>query len=176
MLKGFARRRETRRIAAALYARLSAQSRNPVFYAAHRVSDSFDGRFDLLVFHAWMVLEALRNQGQRELAQFLVDALFLRLDEALREQGASDMGMKRRMKKMAGAFYGRLHAYGEARDESALAAALVRNLYRGEAARIEQATLLAKYAGVAGTCLAQSPLAKGEADFGPVPAANGDRA
>jgi cytochrome b pre-mRNA-processing protein 3 len=170
MLTAFRRRNQRRRIADSLCARLSAQARDPAFYAAYGVSDTFDGRFDLLVLHAWLVLDALQNRGERELAQLLVDALFVRLDEALRERGAGDMGMNRRMKKMAGAFYGRLAAYGEAGEEAGLTSALVRNVYRGEAARIEQAALLAKYAWAAGATLGQSRLAEGEADFGPLPA------
>jgi cytochrome b pre-mRNA-processing protein 3 len=170
MLKAFRRRNERRRTADSLCAQLSAQARDPAFYAACAVSDTFDGRFDVLVLHAWLVLDALQNRGERDLAQSLIDTLFVRLDEALREQGASDTGMNRRMKKMAGAFYGRLSAYGEAREEAGLAAALVRNVYRGEAERIEQSALLAKYAWAGRARLGQSRLAEGEADFGPVPA------
>ncbi len=169
MWKAFSRRRELRRIADSLGARLSERARDPAFYVAHGVHDTFDGRFDILVFHAWMVLDALQSMGERDLAQKLVDLLFIRLDEALREQGAGDMGMKRRMTKMAGAFYGRLAAYDEAQGEAALAAALVRNLYRGEASRIEHAAFLANYAGSARSKLARSRLAAGEADFGPLP-------
>jgi cytochrome b pre-mRNA-processing protein 3 len=116
-----------------------------------------------------MVLEALKVQNERELAQALVDTLFTRLDEALREQGAGDMGISRRMKAMAGAFYGRLSAYGEAREEEALAAALLRNVFRGEVAWIEHAARLAKYAEAARARLAHSRLTEGEADFVPVP-------
>jgi cytochrome b pre-mRNA-processing protein 3 len=171
MLKAFRQRNERRRTAEMLCARVSAQARDPAFYAGFGVSDTFDGRFDLLVLHAWLVLDALQDRGERDLAQRLVDALFICLDEALREQGAGDMSMRRRMKKMAEAFYGRLAAYGEARTEAGLAAALVRNVYRGEAARIEQSARLAKYAWAARTRLGQSRLAEGEADFGPLPAA-----
>jgi cytochrome b pre-mRNA-processing protein 3 len=171
MLKALRKRRERRRIADSLCARVSAQARDADFYSVCGVGDTFDGRFDLLALHAWIVLDALQGKGEGEVAQQLVDALFLRLDEALREQGAGDMSMNRRMKKMAGAFYGRLQAYGEARDESSMAAALLRNVFRGDAARIEQAALLAKYVASARTKLGQSRLAQGEADFGPVPAA-----
>jgi cytochrome b pre-mRNA-processing protein 3 len=169
MLRAFRRRKERRRIAEALCARLSVQARDPAFHTSYRVRDTFDGRFDLLVLHAWMVLEALQNRGEYGLAQSLVDTLFTRLDEALREQGAGDMGISRRIKAMAGAFYGRLRAYGEVHEEEALAAALQRNVYRGEAACIEQAAQLAKYVGAARARLAHSHLAEGEADFGPVP-------
>lgn len=170
MLKTFRQRRARRRMAESLCARLSERARDPGFFAECGVNDTFDGRFDLLVFHAWMVLDALRNLGEVDLAQTLVDLLFARLDEALREQGAGDMSMSRRMKTMAGAFYGRLSAYSESQDEAALGAALVRNLYRGETSRIEQAALLAKYARAARAKLTQSRLAKGEAEFGPLPA------
>jgi cytochrome b pre-mRNA-processing protein 3 len=169
MLKEFRRRRQLRPIADRLCLHVSAQARKPAFYSVYRVSDTIDGRFDLLVLHAWLMLEALQRQGERELAQSLVDMLFARLDEALREQGAGDMGMNRRMKKMAAAFYGRLQVYGEARSENALTAALLRNLYRGDAARIEHAAVLAKYVLGAGAELAQSRLTEGKADFGLIP-------
>jgi cytochrome b pre-mRNA-processing protein 3 len=169
MLKAFRKRQGRRKTAALLCARLSAQARDPAFYGAYGVGDTFDGRFDILVLHAWMVLEALRNDGEQDLAQLLVDTLFVRLDEALREQGAGDMGMSRRIKKMAAAFYGRLAAYAEARDDAALAAALVRNVYRGETVRIERAALLAEYVSSVRQRLARSRMTEGEADFGPVP-------
>jgi cytochrome b pre-mRNA-processing protein 3 len=170
LLKALRERRKPQRIAVALCARLSAQARHPAFYSRCGVSDTFDGRFDLLVLHVWMVLGELQNRGESALAQRVVNALFIRLDEALREQGAGDMGMSRRIKKMASAFYGRLQAYGEARDESGLAAALVRNVFRGDEAHIEQAAALAKYVFAARAALGQSKLAEGEADFGPAPA------
>ena len=71
-----------------------------------------DGRFDLVALHAWLVLERLKAAGMDAAAQALTDTLFIGFDEALREQGTGDMGMGRRMKAMANAFYGRLAAYG----------------------------------------------------------------
>ncbi|HEY3638282.1 MAG TPA: ubiquinol-cytochrome C chaperone family protein [Rhizomicrobium sp.] len=177
MLKTLGERKARRRIAISLCASLSAQARDHVFFATYGVSDTMDGRFDVLVLHAWMVLEALGFQGEQELAQSLVDVVFVRLDEALREQGAGDMGMSRRIKKMASAFYGRLRAYDEARNETELGAALIRNLYRGDTSHIEQASQLAKYVIAARARLGHSRLADGEAEFGSVPALieiNGD--
>jgi cytochrome b pre-mRNA-processing protein 3 len=147
---------------------LSARAREPAFFREFGIADTFDGRFDLLVLHAWLALERLKEAGELELAQSFVDALFVRLDDALREQGAGDMGMNRRMKKMAGAFYGRLGAYDAAGDETALAAALARNIYRGEPARVEHAARLAKYAVGARARLRECRLDEGRLDFGPV--------
>ncbi|HTW35714.1 MAG TPA: ubiquinol-cytochrome C chaperone family protein [Rhizomicrobium sp.] len=153
----------------ALLAGTIARGRRPVFYETLGVPDTIDGRFDLLVLHAWLVLDRLAQQGADALSQSLVDALFVQFDEALREQGAGDMGMGRRMTKMADAFYGRLKAYREAPDEKALADAILRNLYRGDAAKVEQATALAIYAASVRERLSQADLNTGAPDFGPEP-------
>jgi cytochrome b pre-mRNA-processing protein 3 len=79
------------------------------------------------------------------------------------------MGMGRRMTKMADAFFGRLKAYREAADEKALADAIVRNLYRGDAGKVEQATALAIYAASVRERLSQADLSTGTPDFGPEP-------
>lgn len=167
LLKARSRRR---RLAAGLCASLSARAREPVFFRELAVADTFDGRFDVLVLHAWLVLDRLRGAGEHGLAQALVNALFVRLDEALREQGAGDIGMNRRMKKMAGAFYGRLRAYDEAAGARTLAEALLRNVYRGSPKHVEAAARLAKYVEQARETLARWDPAQGEPDFGAPPA------
>ena len=169
MLNALRRRAETRRVADALLAGLIARARRPVFYEKLGVADTIDGRFDLLVLHAWLVLDRLAEQGAKTLSQSLVDALFVQFDEALREQGAGDMGMGRRMTKMADAFYGRLKAYREAADRTALSDAFVRNLYRGEAGKVEQARQVAIYAASVRDHLDKADLSADALDFGPEP-------
>lgn len=169
MLNAIRRRAETRKTSDALLAGTIARARRPVFYEKLGVSDTIDGRFDLLVFHAWLVLDRLEQLGATALSQSLVDGLFVQFDEALREQGAGDMGMGRRMTKMADAFFGRLKAYREAADQTALADAIVRNLYRGDAAKVEQAAALAIYAASVRERLSQADLSTATPDFGPEP-------
>lgn len=169
MLNAIRRRAETRKTSDALLAGTIARARLPVFYEKLGVPDTIDGRFDLLVFHAWLVLDRLEQQGATALSQSLVDGLFVQFDEALREQGAGDMGMGRRMTKMADAFFGRLKAYREAADQKALADAIVRNLYRGDAAKVEQAAALAIYAASARERFSQADLSTATPDFGPEP-------
>jgi cytochrome b pre-mRNA-processing protein 3 len=147
---------------------LVARARNPVFFAGLGVPDSMDGRFDLVVLHAWLVLERLKAARLDAAAQTLTDTLFVSFDEALREQGTGDMGMGRRMKAMADAFFGRLKAYGSAGDENALAAALARNVWRGGPID-DQARRLAAYVTSARAALAASDVAAGQADFGALP-------
>jgi cytochrome b pre-mRNA-processing protein 3 len=156
-----------RRTAARLHDAVVARARVPVFYAELGVADTVDGRFDLIALHAWMALEVLRAAGLNDLSQALTDALFVGFDEGLRDLGAGDMGMGRRMKKLADAFYGRLKAYGESRDEAEMTAALERNLFRGADAR--HAARIARYALAARGRAAASDLAEGEIDFGPLP-------
>jgi cytochrome b pre-mRNA-processing protein 3 len=147
----------------ALYDGLVSRAREPVFFAGFGVADSIDGRFDMLAFHAWMVLAELKGMP---VAQALTDAIFMGFDEAMREQGSGDMGIGHKLKAMAKAFYGRLSAYDAAKDETALAAALAKNLWRG-AAVDDHARALAAYAMRARASLRQS-LPEG-LDFGPLP-------
>jgi cytochrome b pre-mRNA-processing protein 3 len=146
-----------------LYQTLVARAREPVFFTSFAVADSVDGRFDLLVFHAWLVLAELRGRAP---AQSLIDTIFTGFDAAMREQGAGDIGIGHRLKAMGKAFYGRMAAYDGARDEAGLAAALAKNLWRGEGGD-PHARILAAYAASARQHLAASlPAAL---DFGPLP-------
>lgn len=170
MLEALRLRGERKRFADCLCARISERAREPVFFRSLAVADTVDGRFDLIVLHAWLILEFLEANRETALAQALVDALFARFAEALREQGAGDMGMNRRIRKMAAAFYGRLGAYREADGEAELAAAIARNLYRGEPSRVELARELANYVLGARTRLAGLGPDLERLDFGPLPA------
>jgi cytochrome b pre-mRNA-processing protein 3 len=134
-----------------------------VFFTAFAVADTLDGRFDLLALHAWLVLAELKGGDS---AQVLTDAIFIGFDEAMREQGAGDMGIARKLKAMANAFYGRMAAYDAARDESELAAALAKNLWRG--APVDgRARVLAAYVLGARQSLKNS--LPDALDFGPLP-------
>ena len=143
-----------------------ARARAPRFFTGLGVPDTMDGRFDLVVLHACLVLVRLQGAGETQAAQALTDALFVGFDEALREQGVSDMGMGRRMKAMANAFYGRLAAYGAANSDSEMAEALARNVWRG-AAVDDRARSLAAYVQSARAALVASP--PEAPDFGPLP-------
>jgi cytochrome b pre-mRNA-processing protein 3 len=77
------------------------------------------------------------------------------------------MGLSRKMKTFADAFFGRVAAYESTTDVDGLAAALARNLYRG--ADVDgRCRALAAYALAARVPLAAS-VPQG-LDFGPLPA------
>ena len=117
-----------------LYAAIVAQARQPAFYREGQVPDSLDGRFELVALHAFLALRRLRAEGAAgtRLGQLLFDRMFVDMDESLREIGVGDLGVGRRVKTMAKAFYGRAAAYEAALSDPAaepLEQALARNLY-----------------------------------------------
>lgn len=165
LLRKSAARKE---FAARLESQLVARAREPFFFRTLNVPDTVDGRFDMVTLHGWMALERLKAAGLDAEAQALTDTLFISFDEALREQGTGDMGMGRRMKAIANAFFGRLTAYSGAKEENALAEALAKNVWRG-AIVDDRARLLADYVASARASLGRSDLAMGQLDFGPLP-------
>lgn len=123
----------------ALFARVAEASRRPALYLEGGVPDTFEGRFDSLSLHAFLVLRRLRAlpAPAGDLAQDFVDACFAYLEIGLRNGGVSDVAVPKRMKKIAASFYGRVQAFeaGLAADEPrALVEALARNLGAGDGA------------------------------------------
>jgi cytochrome b pre-mRNA-processing protein 3 len=157
-----------KQIARHLYDELVTRARAPVFFRTFGVPDTMDGRFDLVTLHAWLALAQLRAAGMPQTAQDLTDTIFTGFDEALREQGAGDMAMARKMKAMANAFFGRLAVYDAAADIEALAEALARNLWRGGAVD-KRARALASYINNARQRLELSAIEAGRLDFGALP-------
>ena len=156
-----------------LYDVLVARAREPIFHTDFAVPDTIDGRFDLLTLHAFLVLDALKSLGGAgdKLGTELASVIFAGFDEALRELGVGDFGISRRMKALAGAFYGRLEAYRAVESADQLAPVLLRNLYRGEVARTPEAAGLAHYMLSAREHVMShaGDLLEGSTDFGPLP-------
>lgn len=116
------------------YAVLTSAARIPFFYSDLDVPDTVMGRFELLsiVMILFFRRTSKSQTSGQELAQEIVDAFFQDIDHSIRELGIGDQGVPKRMKKLAGMFYGRLESYAgalEARDAEALADALRRNIY-----------------------------------------------
>ena len=116
----------------ALLSTIVAISRRPTFFGESRVSDTLEGRFEVLTLHAALALIRLRmDPAAAKVAQAFTDRLFRHLDAGLREAGVGDLTVPKRMRGMAGSFYGRLEAYAHAignADGAALAAAVARNV------------------------------------------------
>jgi cytochrome b pre-mRNA-processing protein 3 len=170
MLNILRRTSPTARLVQTLHAAVIDASRRPVLFQEYGVADTIDGRFDMVALHGWLVLARLRTAGRIELAQALSDAIFVAFDEALRDLGNGDMGMGSRMKKLGTAFNGRLQAYeAAADDESVLADAILRNVYRGLPGHERAASALAHYAVQARGRLGSWDPGNAPLEFGPVP-------
>ncbi len=146
--------------AARLYASIVAQARHPDFYTAGGVPDSIDGRFEMVALHGYLVLRRLRGAGgeAERLSQGLVDALFADMDASLREMGAGDLGVGKRVKRMATAFYGRLAAYEAGEGGGDLSEALRRNLFGTVMPKPGQLAAMVAYVEAAGAALAKQSL------------------
>ena len=127
------RRNRYRPLAYAAYTSIVEQARAPDFFLRLEVPDTLDGRFEMIALHMFLVLNRLKAEhtATEEFAQALFDAMFADLDRGLREMGATDMGVGKRVKEMATGFYGRIAAYekGLKGDDLILSEALKRNLY-----------------------------------------------
>ena len=134
-----------------LYERIVGRARSPGFYQDRGVPDTVDGRFELLMLHAFLVFDRLRVAGDeaKPLGEALFAVMVYDFDQSLRVSGVGDLGVGPRMKRMGQAFYGRLHAYRTAAEagSAALAAALRRNLY-GTCEQVDDAILSAMAAYV----------------------------
>lgn len=159
-----------------LYNTAVAQSRRPGFYLAGGVPDTIDGRFDMIVLHAFLIMRRLRDAGPdgETLSQALFDEMFADMDRSLREMGVGDMGIGRKVRGMGKAFMGRVKAYEEALEAGgvALDEALTRNLYRSSPPAPEALARLAAYVRRENAALKAFPIAAllaGEVAFGPAP-------
>lgn len=115
-----------------LLSTVTAVSRQPSFYGAARVPDTLEGRFELITLNAVLALVRLKASPEAApLAQSFTDRLFKQFDAGLREDGVGDLTVPKKIRKLAGDFYGRLDAYTsalEAAAPGALQAAIERNL------------------------------------------------
>ena len=172
------RRRERRAAALAAYTRVVERSREPAFYAGWGVPDTLDGRFEVLALHVFLVLNRLKREtGEAQVfAQELFDTMFADLDGALREMGAGDLGVGRRVQAMAKGLYGRIAAYERGLgDEAEMMAALRRNLFGTVAASAPQLAAFGAYARRQAAALAAQPataLIAGAVAFAPLEASS----
>ncbi len=145
-----------------IHGEIVAASRRPALYLALEAPDSVDGRFELLTLHVGLALRRLVALGGLgdDIAQDLVNAHFMHLDDTLREQALSDIAVSKRLKAMKAAFYGRNAAYAVALDSGAradLAASLARNVY-GSPGGAPKALALADYVVAIDAALAETSI------------------
>lgn len=165
--------------AQALYRESAAASRQSVFYETFNVPDTLDGRFDMLLLHAALLVRRLNREGRegKELAQEYFDRLFIEMDRAVREMGVGDLSVRKHVRGMMKAFYGRANAYDQAlatADRAALRQALSRNVFGSAGTPPPEMALeaLARYVILCEDALGwqeRTALLSGRAGFPPAP-------
>jgi cytochrome b pre-mRNA-processing protein 3 len=121
----------------AVYRAIVAQSRQPVFYAEWGVPDTVTGRFDMICLHMSLVFRRLNGAGKEAsaFAQALFDLFFKDMDRNLREMGAGDLSVPKKIRNMGNIFYGLMTNLNEAMergDRAEAEAVLRRNLFGDE--------------------------------------------
>jgi cytochrome b pre-mRNA-processing protein 3 len=122
-----------------LYNQIVAKAREVHWYEAGQVPDSVDGRFDMVAAILTLVLLRLEQspahaQDMVHLTEVFVDDM----DGQLREFGIGDMIVGKHIGKIMSAVGGRLTAFRTAMaDNSLLDDAILRNIYRSDAASPE---------------------------------------
>ncbi len=161
-----------------LYDEIVRQARLPGFYQAGGVPDTVDGRFELVALHVFLVLHRLKTEGTGDagdLGQALFDIFVQDMDASLREMGAGDLGVGKRVKAMIRGLYGRIGAYESALGggPDSLEQALQRNLFGTVSPSSRDVERMAGYVRGEVAALGQRPaaeLAAGQLRFGSVPA------
>ncbi len=123
--------------AEALYAAIVAAARQEKFYAEWGVPDTVDGRFDMIVLLQYLVMDRLRPE-HLEFRRSLSEVFFADMDRSVREMGAGDLSVGKKVRRMAEAFGGRVEAYENARaaGRPVLEDALKRNVYAGKTGNV----------------------------------------
>lgn len=134
LLNRFFGRTEPRE-AATLYDQVVERARAEHWYVAGGVPDTVDGRFDMVAAVLAMVLLRLEEEQQvaGQLSASLAECFIDDMDGQLRQLGIGDITVGKHIGKMMGMLGGRLGAYRDGLAAGSLDAALIRNLYRGEA-------------------------------------------
>lgn len=150
MILRFFRRNDGGETIQRLYGAIVARSRDPVFYTDYKVPDTVEGRFEMILVHAFLLFHRLKDESEerRQLGQRVFDAFCVDMDANLREMGVGDLTVPKKMKRVTQSFYGRVNAYEipvDAGQSGALADAVLRNVYGSDAERTLQAAALAAY-------------------------------
>lgn len=101
-------RQEKQASAAKLYQSVMKYALAPELYEVGIADDSFEGRFESVTLHSAIIMRNLRQHGQkgRELCDALYRQIFAGFDHALRERGAGDSSIARKIRGYGERFFG----------------------------------------------------------------------
>ncbi len=124
-----------------IYQNIIERSRSKFFYLELKLNDDFETRFDLIIFHAFLVFFYFKNLNNKKsaISQELFDLMFSDFENNLREMGFGDIAVNKKMKVFIKAFYGRIAQYSKGvevyrskSDKSLLQETILNNIYKGQ--------------------------------------------
>ena len=124
-----------------IYQNIVEISRSKFFYLNLNLKDNFETRFDLIIFHAFIIFFYYKNLKNEKstISQELFDFMFSDFENNLREMGFGDIAVNKKMKIFITAFYGRIGHYSKGfdiykkdGDKSLLQQTILNNIYKGD--------------------------------------------
>ena len=124
-----------------IYQNIIEISRSKFFYLKLNLNDDFETRFDLIIFHAFMIFFYYKNLKKKTstISQDLFDLMFADFENNLREMGFGDIAVNKKMKVFITAFYGRIAQYSKGieiyrstGDKTLLQQTILNNIYKGK--------------------------------------------
>ena len=102
-----------------IYQNIVKRSRSKFFYVEYKLEDNFETRFDLIIYHAFIIFYFYKNKkiNKSTLSQDLFDLMFEDFENNLREMGFGDIAVNKKMKVFITAFYGRIAQYNKGLDQ-----------------------------------------------------------
>ena len=137
-----------------IYQNIVKRSRSKFFYIKYNLEDSFETRFDLIIFHAFMIFYFYKNKklDKSTIPQDLFDHMFSDFENNLREMGFGDIAVNKKMKNFIRAFYGRLSQYSKSiellkneGDKSLLEQTILNNIFKGNPSENENIEMFVDY-------------------------------
>ena len=160
-LKSLFQKSESQVPVARIYQIAVDQARTSELYEKYGVPDTVDGRFEMVTLHIFLILRRLKGakSPEADISQALFDYMFEDMDLSLREMGAGDMGVGKRVKAVVQAFYGRVASYEEglAATGDELVKAIERNVFGTVDAPGDAAARLAEYVRIQNQVLSEVP-------------------
>ena len=124
-----------------IYQNIIKISRSKFFYLDLKLNDDFETRFDLIIFHAFIIFFYYKNLNNKKskISQDLFDFMFSDFENNLREMGFGDIAVNKKMKVFITAFYGRIAQYSKGTDiyringdKTLLRQTILNNIYKGK--------------------------------------------
>ena len=124
-----------------IYQNIVKISRSKYFYLDLKLNDNFETRFDLIIFHSFIIFFYYKNLNSKKstISQDLFDLMFSDFENNLREMGFGDIAVNKKMKVFISAFYGRIAQYSKGielykskSDKTLLQQAILNNIYKGD--------------------------------------------